>query len=128
VLLGLLGLLALFSFFCSLLTRGKYFDPLFLIRLYSVFTQSVQDIFQTIGEQIQPVFSQIAEVFQTIHQAIWTAYLEDGAIYGENNEGMWRWLRERKEIESLREKADRMEREIESLRRFRQKYAERRNH
>ena len=48
----------------------------------------------------------IREVAGKLYDAVWQAYLADGACYGETHEGMMRWLRERGEAERLRYEAE----------------------
>lgn len=62
---------------------------------------------------IAPVMQEFAkkmnELGVKINDLLWKAYEEAGHPYGPNYTGRDRWLRERAEIQQLREKADELE-------------------
>lgn len=82
---------------------------------------------QTLAEALQPVFKEVCTVIQAVNDALYAAYLKDGAIYGETQEGMLRWMKERGEIERLKMEAERLEQRQEMIRDFKRMLAKKRS-
>lgn len=57
---------------------------------------------------------------QRIYDTMYAAYIADGAIYGESQEGMLRWMEELREIARLRSEAQRLEDHHAMLRDFKE--------
>ena len=94
----------------------------------AVFTAQLHDFFQRVGKALQPTFEAYLKLAQDIHDALHTAYLEDGAIYGDTHEGLMRWLEECGKINRLRAEAERLEQYHEGMRQFKQRLIESREH
>jgi len=63
---------------------------------------------QTIVDAFVPTLQAISEAAQKIYDAIYQSYLDQGAIYGENHEGLMRWMKELGEIARLEAEAGRL--------------------
>lgn len=76
---------------------------------------------QIILDILQPVADRFIAMGQEIMDTMYAAYVADGAIYGETQEGMLRWMEELNEIARLRSEAQRMEDHHAMLRDFKRK-------
>lgn len=72
------------------------------------------------SEYIQEIAADVLRAGQAIYDALYSAYLEDGAIYGETQDGMLRWINERNQIARLRCEADDIEHRQAMIRDFKQ--------
>ncbi len=66
--------------------------------------------FRIFAEQVAHVWEAIVPVLQGVYDDVYAVYLEAGAPYGENQDGLLRWMQERREIDRLRIEADWTER------------------
>lgn len=73
---------------------------------------------QVILDILRPVAERFVAMGQEIYDTMYAAYVADGAIYGETQEGMLRWMEEMNEIARLRSEAQRMEDRHAMLRDF----------
>jgi hypothetical protein len=64
---------------------------------------------QIVLDILRPISDRFVAMGQEIMDAMYAAYVADGAIYGETREGMLRWMEETNEIARLRGEAQRME-------------------
>ena len=110
----------------SLHPQGDYFTALQNLtkHIKEQIIQPMVQAFQAIAEALQPVFKDVLTVLQTLNDAVYAAYLEDGAIYGETQDGMLRWLREQDEIARLRMQAERIVQHQEAIRSFKRMLAD----
>lgn len=69
---------------------------------------------------IRPIAKSVIETGQRIYDTMYAAYIADGAIYGESQEGMLRWMEELREIARLCSEAQRLEDHHAMLRRFKE--------
>lgn len=90
-------------------------------------TQPLTKAFQAIVEAIQPALKPMMEAIQHISEAVYASYLEDGAIYGETQEGYVRWLRECGEMERLRVQVEHIKQHQQDLRDFKRMLAAKRH-
>jgi hypothetical protein len=62
---------------------------------------------------MRPAMQKLGERFATaaklLDKAMWTAYRQSGAIYGDTRDGRARWLEEMAKIQRLRAEADEIE-------------------
>lgn len=79
----------------------------------------VNEFGQIILDILRPVGDRIIAMGQEVIDTMYAAYVADGAIYGETQEGMMRWMEEMNEIARLRSKAQRIEVHHAMLRDFR---------
>lgn len=75
-------------------------------------------LFTEMRQAVQPIIESTLEIAQKVSDAVRTAYIEDGAIYGDTHEGLMRWLNERGEINRLRNEAERIEQHQAAVRDF----------
>lgn len=80
----------------------------------------VAEACQIILDILQPVAERFIALGQEIYDTLYAAYVADGAIYGETQEGMLRWLEESREIARLRSEAQRLEEHHAMLRDFKE--------
>ena len=59
-----------------------------------------------LAEMLQPWREQIATCAQFFMDAVRETYRADGAVYGDTDDGMMRWVREQAEIARLRREAE----------------------
>lgn len=78
------------------------------------FTAAIQHF----ATAIKPVFEETIKIAKHVSEVMYKAYLEDGAIYGENHDGFQRWLNELSEMKNLRAKAERIEQHQAMIRDF----------
>ena len=68
---------------------------------------------QAACDAMQPALSEMARAVQafwmTLYERVWNCYRAAGMPYGESDEGMLRWLQDRRRIEALRLEAERIE-------------------
>lgn len=88
--------------------------------------QPLAKAFQSIAEILQPAFKPVVEVMGKINKIVWNAYLADGAIYGETQEGFLRWLKEGSKIERLQREAEQIEQRQANIRDFKEMLARKR--
>jgi hypothetical protein len=60
----------------------------------------------------------MAEIITKVAETVHTAYIEDGAIYGDTHAGLMRWIEEKGKIARLRAEADELEQYHEGLKTF----------
>ena len=85
---------------------------------------ALTNLFNTIGQALTPAIESTLVIVERIGDALHTAYVEDGAIYGDTQEGLQRWLRECTEINRLRMQADRLEQHQAMVRDFKRSLAQ----
>jgi hypothetical protein len=98
----------------------------FLQRFQQEVFLPVTKAFEKLTEALQPTFQVVAAVAEHVSNVLWEAYREDGAIYGETQEGFLRWMKEKAEIEHLRMQAECIEQHQAMIRDFKQQLAQRR--
>jgi hypothetical protein len=54
--------------------------------------ESISRMAQTFAVACQPVVHAFADAMKGIHEVIWKAYREAGTPYGDNEDGLLRWL------------------------------------
>lgn len=79
---------------------------------------------QIILDILRPVAERFVAMGQEIYDTMYESYLSQGAIYGETEEGMLRWMEELNEIARLRSEAQRMEDHHAMLRDFKSRIGE----
>jgi hypothetical protein len=89
------------------------------IEQWREFKEAIQQIHGALVEAFEEVWERIYVFCEAFHAMLWQSYLVNGAPYGENNEGMWRWAHECVEIARLRTEADRIEKHHKALIEFR---------
>jgi hypothetical protein len=62
-----------------------------------------------IGEALSRDLTRFARAAQPLVDAVWSAYRRAGAPYGDEEEGMLRWVSERRQMADLRAQAERIE-------------------
>ena len=60
-------------------------------------SEALTRFFVAVREVTEDWLDALAPVIQQLHDTLWQAYLQDGAVYGETEGGMWRWWLERDE-------------------------------
>jgi hypothetical protein len=96
------------------------------IERWHEFEEAVQQIHGALVEAFEKVWERIYVFCEAFHAVLWRSYLANGAPYGKNNEGMWRWAHECVEIARLRAEADRIEEHHRTLIEFRKIVREKR--
>lgn len=82
------------------------------------FTIVVSEFGHQILDILQPVAERFVQMGQEIYDTLYAAYVADGAIYGETQDGMLRWMEERNQIARLRSEADYIEQRQGMIRDF----------
>lgn len=82
------------------------------------FTVAVSEFGQKLVDTFRPVAERFIAMGQEIYDSMYALYVADGAIYGETQEGMLRWMEELNEIARLRSEAQYMEDRHAMLRDF----------
>lgn len=67
--------------------------------------QRVLDVFAVFMQEAQPMFQAFVEFSQQLLAAVYQAYQAAGMPYGDDHEGMMRWLRETHETQRLEQEA-----------------------
>lgn len=80
---------------------------------------------EVLVEGLGRAFEAIGPVVERFMEVCWDGYREAGMPYGESEEGMMRWLRERAEIARLRMEAERLEKYQSGMAAFRRMLKER---
>lgn len=88
--------------------------------------EAFQEIARTLAPHIVTISQAVATVYRQLYDVISTRYAEAGMPYGANNDGMWRWLRELREIEQLEQRAESLRAQHRDLATFRAKLVEQR--
>lgn len=73
-----------------------------LVQINGILTELRQQIVSALQSQ----YATVATAVASMHAVIYDAYIADGAIYGETDEGMLRWISEINEIARLRAEAE----------------------
>lgn len=73
------------------------------------FAAAVQRAGEIIAEVLRPVVEALMEFCRKAYEAIHAEYVRRGAIYGDTNDGMLRWLEEIVTIGRLRQEAEYLE-------------------
>jgi hypothetical protein len=63
---------------------------------------------ETVAGGLFPILEAITPVFQEMYDIFWKAYLEAGAPYGKDDDGMMLWYHEISRARRLRQEADRI--------------------
>lgn len=93
----------------------------------SAFVDGLNKTFAAVAEALKPTMDAVLKAAETISAALWQAYRDEGAIYGDTQEGLQRWMDEQMKINRLRAEADRLEQYHEGLRQFKINVATRHN-
>lgn len=88
--------------------------------------QPLAKAFQSIVEVLRPALKPVVDAMSKINEIVWNAYLADGAIYGETQEGFLRWLKEQGEIKRLQHEAEQIEQRQANIRDFKEMLARKR--
>ncbi len=88
-----------------------------------VLVNNIQSVFDDLGKWFQEQMPAVLGVMEAFRLACYTAYVEDGAIYGPTDDGMMRWLREKSEAAHARTKAEEIEQRQEMIRELKRKLA-----
>lgn len=75
----------------------------------ALLSETVRDLVEYLTPPVETMIQMLAAIFDEAHTRVWNAYQQAGAPYGESDAGMWRWLRELREIKRARARADALE-------------------
>ncbi len=87
-------------------------------------TESVREGLLGIGRALQPAVERFGKAAHILYDAMWNAYRQAGAPYGETEEGLQRWIQEEGEKARAREEATRREAWEAGLNKIRQRVRE----
>jgi hypothetical protein len=88
----------------------------------------LEEAMNTFARSLQPVMRSMVEIITKVAETVHTAYIEDGAIYGDTETGLMRWIEEKRKIARLRTEADELEQYHEGLKVFKRHLRERNTH
>src|SRR5436309_1264092 len=82
--------------------------------------EALQRAMTSIVEVMQPIMQTVVTLWGNIYSTLHNTYLEQGAIYGDSEEGMMRWLKECGEAARHRMEAERIEQYHAGMRAFKE--------
>ena len=63
-------------------------------------SEALTRFYEAVRKVTEDWLDALAPVIQRLRDIIWQAYLQDGAVYGDTEDGMWRWWHETTEKEA----------------------------
>lgn len=86
-----------------------------VVEQWTELSEAIKKIHDILVEAFERVWEGICVFCEAFHGVLWQAYLVNGAPYGENDEGMWRWAHECVEVARLRAEAEKLEEHHKTL-------------